>query len=70
MAVQEEHCPQNGQSSPHKRSKLTILAHRMQQGMVLEEWWDFWTMDGEWRASSGQIYVRRQLFCKLKKLQN
>jgi hypothetical protein len=70
MAVLGKHCPQNGHCSPHKGSKSTILANRRQQGMVLEEWWDFWTMDGKWRASSGQIYVRWQLFCKLKKLQN
>jgi hypothetical protein len=70
MAVQEEHCPQNGQSSPHKRSKSTILAHQMMQGVVFEEWWEVWAMDGEWRASSGRIDVRRQLFCKFKKLQN
>jgi hypothetical protein len=47
MAVQEEHCPQNGQSSPHKRSKSTILAHQMMQGVVFEEWWEVWTMDGK-----------------------
>jgi hypothetical protein len=70
MAMQEEHCPQNGQSSPHKRSKSTILAHQMMQGVVFEEWWEVWTMDGEWGASSGRIDVRRRLFCKLKKLQN
>jgi hypothetical protein len=54
MAVQEEHCPQNGQSSPHKRSKSTILAHQMMQGVVFEEWWEVWAMDGEWRQAPGE----------------
>jgi hypothetical protein len=61
MAVQEEHCPQN-ESSPHKRSKLTILAHQMMQGVVFEEWWEVWAMDGKWRASSGRIDVRSPPF--------
>ena len=60
MAVQEEHCHQN-ESSPNKRSKLTILAlaHQMMQGVVFEEWWEVWAMDGKWHASFGRIDVRR-----------
>jgi hypothetical protein len=55
MAMQEEQCPQNDQSSPHKQSKSTILAHQIMQGIVFEEWWEVWAMDGEWRASSRRI---------------
>jgi hypothetical protein len=38
------------------------------QGVVFEEWWEVWAMDGEWRASSGWIDVRGWLFLFIEKV--
>jgi hypothetical protein len=66
MNVLEQHCHSNGRRPPQMRPEPTFLAHQMMQGVVFEEWWEVWAMDGEWQASSGRINVRGRLFSKLK----